>query len=61
VQFNTDIDNFFGIKRIKNMAIVATTDEGGAVGLVQFYNKNMKLKEIDHQRLRALQRFMGFH
>lgn len=62
--FNQDVDNYIGVKHIKNMMLVSMNDyddleQRYSLGVLHLYNKSSAVTEEDQQRIEALQRFLG--
>jgi len=66
-EFIPDIDNFQGIKDIRNYCIISMKDNGyllgeRSVGVLQFFNKQVGTKQIEKEdiaRLHCLSKFLG--
>ena len=66
-QFVQDIDNFEGVKNIRNYCISSIRDDGyefgeESVGVLQIFNKTNEDKKIDKNdiaRIQCLSRFVG--
>lgn len=62
--FDKDIDNHIGVKEIKNFMISAITDNDifdkeRSVGVIQMFNKNMKINNEDIERMKYLKKLIG--
>ncbi|CDW73584.1 UNKNOWN [Stylonychia lemnae] len=62
--FNSDVDNYIGVKQIKNFLIASINDydeseQRYSMGVIQFFNKDRPISDEDQIRIIALQRFLG--
>ena len=64
ILFNSDIDNFIGVKHIRNYVIASLIDEDAdenirTVGILSLFNKEKKIKREDLERVKCIQKFLG--
>eukprot|EP00347_Sterkiella_histriomuscorum_P014983 403358761 len=62
--FNCDVDNYMGVKQIKNFMIASMNDHDDfdqkySLGVIQLFNKSSSITDEDQIRIESLQRFLG--
>ena len=60
-EFVPDIDNFVGVKNVKNYFLLSMKDEEQSVGVLQLYNKldGKNITKEDQARLEHFAKFVG--
>ena len=62
--FNADIDNYIGVKMIRNYMIASINEEDYngklySIGVISLFNKDKKITREDIDRIRSIQKFLG--